>query len=52
MLCAIEGMEISEAAHALGAPLDTIKTRLRRARVALAEARARAGLAQAREESR
>jgi RNA polymerase sigma-70 factor (ECF subfamily) len=52
VLCAIEGMEIAEAARALGAPLDTVKTRLRRARLALAEARTRVGLVQAREESR
>lgn len=52
VLCAIEGMEISEAAQALGAPLDTVKTRLRRARLALADARARQGLVEQREESR
>jgi RNA polymerase sigma-70 factor (ECF subfamily) len=52
VLCAIEGMEVAEAARALGAPLDTVKTRLRRARLALAEARTRAGLVQVREESR
>lgn len=52
VLCAIEGVEIGEAARALGAPLDTVKTRLRRARLALAEARARVGLVETREESR
>jgi RNA polymerase sigma-70 factor (ECF subfamily) len=52
VLCAIEGMEVSEAAQALGAPLDTVKTRLRRARLALADARARQGLLEQREESR
>lgn len=52
VLCAIEGMELAEAARALEAPVDTVKTRLRRARVALAEARARVARVEAREESR
>ncbi len=52
VLCAIEGMELSEAALALGAPVDTVKTRLRRARLALAEVRARRGVIEAREQSR
>lgn len=52
VLCAIEGMELSEAALALGAPVDTVKTRLRRARLALADARARQGMIESREETR
>ena len=52
VLCAVEGMELAEAARVLGAPIDTVKTRLRRARLALAEARARVGLVESREGSR
>jgi len=52
VLCAVDGLEVAEAARVLGAPLDTIKTRLRRARLALAEARARQTLVHQREESR
>jgi RNA polymerase sigma-70 factor (ECF subfamily) len=50
LLCAIEGMEIADAAEALGAPAETIKTRLRRARLALAEARAKQAMRAEREE--
>ena len=52
VLCAIEGMELRDAAEALGAPADTVKTRLRRARLALAEARARLAVREEREGSR
>lgn len=52
VLCAVEGLELSDAAAALGVPGDTVKTRVRRARIALAEARARLALRAEREESR
>jgi RNA polymerase sigma-70 factor (ECF subfamily) len=52
VLCAIEGMELRDAADALGVPVDTVKTRLRRARIALAEARAKLDGRAEREESR
>lgn len=52
LLCAVEGLELRDAAEAIGAPVDTVKTRLRRARLALAEARARLMLREEREESR
>lgn len=38
MLCSVQGLSVKEAAEVLGAPADTVKTRLRRARLALAEA--------------
>ncbi|MFK7984809.1 MAG: RNA polymerase sigma factor [Sandaracinaceae bacterium] len=34
MLCSVQGLSIREAAGVLGAPVDTVKTRLRRARLA------------------
>ncbi len=52
LLCSVEGLELADAARALGAPLETVKTRLRRARVSLAEARSRLALRTEREESR
>lgn len=41
ILCAVDGLEMSDAAAALDVPVDTVKTRLRRARLALVEARTR-----------
>jgi RNA polymerase sigma-70 factor (ECF subfamily) len=52
VLCCIEGMSLADAASALGAPVDTIKTRLRRGRLALADAMHRRALVAEREESR
>jgi len=52
VLSAIEGMELAEVAAALGAPIETVKTRIRRARLALAEARARRSVRAEREEAR
>lgn len=52
LLCAVEGMELRDAAEAIGAPVDTVKTRLRRARLALAEARARLQSCEDKEASR
>lgn len=52
VLCAVEGLELADAAEALGVPGDTVKTRVRRARMALAEARSRLALRAEREESR
>ncbi len=52
VLVSIEGMSLAEAAEAVGAPLDTAKTRLRRARLALAEAMKRRSMTQEREGSR
>lgn len=52
VLAGIEGLELAEAALVLDVPVDTVKTRVRRARLALAEARARAGIVAAREEGR
>jgi RNA polymerase sigma-70 factor (ECF subfamily) len=52
VLVSIEGMSLAEAADAVGAPLDTAKTRLRRARLALAEAMKRQSMIAAREGSR
>lgn len=52
LLCAVEGMELRDAAEALGVPIDTVKTRLRRARLALAEARARRATREEREGGR
>jgi RNA polymerase sigma-70 factor (ECF subfamily) len=52
VLSAIEGMELAEIAVALDAPVDTVKTRIRRARLALAEARTRMNVRSAREEAR
>lgn len=49
ILCAVDGLEVAEAAEALGIPIDTVKTRLRRARLALVEARTRLSTLQARE---
>lgn len=49
LLCAVEGLELADAAAALGAPLETVKTRLRRARLALAEARAKVSMREERE---
>ena len=52
VLCAVEGLELADAAEALDVPIDTVKTRVRRARMALAEARSRLTLRAEREESR
>lgn len=52
VLCAVEGLELADAAQALGVPVETVKTRVRRARIALADARARLALRAEREESR
>lgn len=52
VLAGIEGLELAEAAAVLEVPVDTVKTRVRRARLALAEARVRAGVVAAREEGR
>lgn len=41
LLCCVEGIDQEDAARALDVPLGTVKTRLRRARLALAEAAAR-----------
>ncbi|MDH5493162.1 MAG: RNA polymerase sigma factor [Myxococcales bacterium] len=41
LLCGVEGMEQRDAADALGLPLGTLKTHLRRARLGLAQASAR-----------
>lgn len=41
LLCCVEGIGQEDAAHALDVPLNTLKTRLRRARLALAEATVR-----------
>jgi RNA polymerase sigma-70 factor (ECF subfamily) len=50
VLSAIDGMEIAEVARVVGAPAETVKTRVRRARLALADARARRALVAEREE--
>jgi RNA polymerase sigma-70 factor (ECF subfamily) len=52
VLCAVEGLELADAAEALGVPSETVKTRVRRARIALAEARSRLAVRADREESR
>ncbi len=52
VLCAVEGLELADAAEALGVPGDTVKTRLRRARMSLAEARSRLAVRAEREEAR
>ena len=52
VLCAVEGLELADAAVALGVPVDTVKTRVRRARLALAEAKARLSLREEREAGR
>jgi len=52
VLSAVEGLELAEVAAALEAPVDTVKTRIRRARLALAEARARVNVRAAREQAR
>lgn len=52
VLSTIEGLELAEVAIALEVPVETVKTRVRRARLALAEARTRASVRAEREESR
>ncbi len=52
VLCSVEGMSVDEVAVAVDAPVNTVKTRLRRARMALAEAMHRRGVIAHREESR
>ena len=52
ILCAVDGLELADAAEALDVSVDTVKTRLRRARLALVEARARLSVRAEREESR
>lgn len=44
VLSTIEGLDIAEVAIALEIPAETVKTRVRRARLALAEARTRASM--------
>jgi RNA polymerase sigma-70 factor (ECF subfamily) len=41
ILCRIDGMSVEDAAEVLDAPVNTVKTRVRRARIVLAEAHAR-----------
>lgn len=50
-LCCVERMDQAEVACLLGVPVPTVKTRLRRARLALLEARRRRGLTVQRETS-
>ena len=52
VLVSVEGMSLAEAADAVGAPVETAKTRLRRARLALAEAMKRQRMLVEREGSR
>ena len=52
ILCAVDGLELADAAKALEVSIDTVKTRLRRARLQLVEARTRAHVRAEREESR
>jgi RNA polymerase sigma-70 factor, ECF subfamily len=52
LLCAVQGLEMNEAAVALGIPADTVKTRLRRARISLAEAAERRARTASRESER
>jgi RNA polymerase sigma-70 factor (ECF subfamily) len=52
VLCCAQGMSVEEAAVAVDAPVNTVKTRLRRARLALADAMQRRRLVAEREESR
>lgn len=49
LLCAVEGLAAKDAAEALQVPVNTIKTRVRRARLALAAAAQRRSTLQARE---
>ena len=50
VLCAIQGVDQKEVAATLDLPVSTVKTKLRRARLALADARCRRSLAAKREE--
>lgn len=50
-LCCVERLDQAEAARLLGVPISTVKTRLRRARLALLDARRRRGLTVQRETS-
>jgi RNA polymerase sigma-70 factor (ECF subfamily) len=52
VLYALEGLSLEEAASALDVPIDTVKTRVRRARLSLAEAMHRRTLTTEREGSR
>lgn len=52
VLGTVEGLELAEIAAVLDVPAETVKTRIRRARLALAEARARADVRGKREEAR
>jgi RNA polymerase sigma-70 factor (ECF subfamily) len=52
VLCGVQGMTLEEAALAVDAPVNTVKTRLRRARLALAEAMKRRRLVAEREVGR
>lgn len=52
VLCSVEGLSLEEAAAALDAPVNTVKTRVRRARMALAEAMRRRGIVAERERGR
>jgi len=49
LLCAVEGLSVEDAAAALSAPPNTVKTRVRRARLALASAMRRRELREERE---
>jgi len=49
LLCAVEGLAAKDAAEALGVPVNTVKTRVRRARLALAAAAQRRQTIEARE---
>jgi len=52
VLCAVQGVDQKEVAATLDMPVNTVKTKLRRARLALAEARCRRQLVASREEQR
>lgn len=52
LLCGLRQLDMKAAAEALDIPINTVKTRLRRARMALAEAAQRRAVRAAREEGR
>jgi len=52
LLCAVQGVDQKEVAATLDMSVNTVKTKLRRARLALAEARCRQSLVANREEQR
>lgn len=51
LLCCVERLDQADVSHALGIPVSTVKTRLRRGRMTLLEARRRRSLQQERETS-